>query len=92
VPQADFNDRADCEVADRGLVSSLVPWMIRGAGGAEVWDCNGSGYSYAYLHDQTMRLMDRCCRGMENRRNERSVKRGAHPEYRPDPGLPTVTP
>jgi alkyl sulfatase BDS1-like metallo-beta-lactamase superfamily hydrolase len=44
VPGADFNDRADFEDANRGLVGSLVPCVIHGAKGAEIW--NNDAYAF----------------------------------------------
>jgi alkyl sulfatase BDS1-like metallo-beta-lactamase superfamily hydrolase len=38
VTRADFNDRTDFENADRGLVGSLEPCVIRAADGREVWN------------------------------------------------------
>jgi alkyl sulfatase BDS1-like metallo-beta-lactamase superfamily hydrolase len=44
VPTADFNDRADFEAADRGLVGSLVPCVIQSGDGREIW--NNDAYRF----------------------------------------------
>ncbi len=40
----DFNDRTDYEDADRGLIGSLKPCIIRGADGSEFWHNDALGF------------------------------------------------
>jgi alkyl sulfatase BDS1-like metallo-beta-lactamase superfamily hydrolase len=44
MPEADVNDRTDFEDADRGLLGSLKPCLIRGADGAEIWNNDACGF------------------------------------------------
>jgi alkyl sulfatase BDS1-like metallo-beta-lactamase superfamily hydrolase len=44
MPEADLNDRTDFDDADRGLLGSLEPCLIRGADGAEIWNNDAYGF------------------------------------------------
>ena len=51
MPGADFEDRADFDDADRGLIGSLEPCVILGDDGSEIWNNDALGFLSAECPD-----------------------------------------